>query len=405
MGQAADGQDEETAVLVERPIEQIPEQRVHAVIGAQVGLMEHPGIDLAPEQVLEQDVRFLVQDLAVAQVASPVVAVEEVVLVRPLGRRGHVVEEVDRPPRDHEDVGLVLVVDPRLRRRVVHPRLGRVGDEEADAGVVGGAHGIRVREPGDVGRDQRAAVVVRESHRGGRLVVARDLPIDAVIAGGVRVQVLVGERVVDPRELGIRQVHGRGEQVGRVDAGRALAVERHVEAYARGLGLELFLRLPRDGGRPVDRVDAVGASPVHVVVDEDVVDLRRHVDVALSEEQPSRDPVQEAVRERQAVDQEEVSIERRGEHLPVVGVGPDQRERVVLRIGQEQTDSGVHAVQRQAQHSQGEPPCRAAAAISRYCGSGKGGAQRRGNKGQSRFRGHSRWFTESRNKIISSKPV
>ena len=61
MGQAADGQDEETAVLVERPIEQIPKQRVHAVIGAQVGLMEHPGIDLAPEQVLEQDVRFLAE--------------------------------------------------------------------------------------------------------------------------------------------------------------------------------------------------------------------------------------------------------------------------------------------------------------------------------------------------------
>src|SRR6476646_882653 len=65
----------------------------------------------------------------------------------------------------------------------------------------------------------------------------------------------------------------------------------------------------------------------------------------------------------------------------------------------------MHAVQTQPQHSQSEPPCRAAATISHYCGNGKDGAKRRGNKGQSRFRGHSRWFTESCNEVISSEPV
>ena len=273
---------------------------MHGVIRAQVGLMEHPGIDLAAEQILEQDVGLLAEYLVVCEIPSPVAVVQVVVLVRPFGRRCDVVEEVDRSPRDHEDARVFPVEDAGLGRRVVHPGPRGVRDEEADAGVVGRSHGLRVREPGDVGRDQRTKIVVRESHGGGYFVVARDLLVDDVVAGGV--QVLVAVRVIDPWELEPRHLRRRGERVEGVGAGRAF--------------------------------------PVHVVVDEDIVDLGRHVDVALSQEQPPGHPVHDAVREHQAVDQEEVPIERHGEHLATVGIGPDQGEGVALGVAQEHVRSG-----------------------------------------------------------------
>ena len=100
-------------------------------------------------------------------------------------------------------------------------------------------------------------------------------------------------------------------------------------------GLELLLRLPCGDGRPVRCRDAVDPSAVDVVVDEDIVHLRRGVDMALSQEQPPRHPVQEPVREGEAVHEKEVPVERRREHLAAIRVVSDQHERVAACVGQE----------------------------------------------------------------------
>ena len=84
-----------------------------------------------------------------------------------------------------------------------------------------------------------------------------------------------------------------------------------------------------------------------------------------------------------------------------------------------QTSIGLHQVPVMAEYLAGKfrdggfpsedihilPYEETASLVVRYRGNGKGGTQRRGNKGQNRFRGHSRWFTESRKKVISSETV
>src|SRR5207244_1854006 len=81
----------------------------------------------------------------------------------------------------------------------------------------------------------------------------------------------------------------------------------------------------------------------------------------------------------------------------------------ILPAGRKPIQSCGASVRVQTSNSSPRNPSKAAngkrTTISRYCGNGKGGAQRRGNKGQSRFRGHSRWFTESCDEVISSEPV
>ena len=198
-------------VCVEQIAEQAPPRAVHA----HIGLVKHPGIVLALEQVLREHVALVVEDLGVAEIAPPERPVEVVVLRHPLVGGRHVVEEVGRPPRDHQDLRLQRVVDAGVGRRVVVPGDRRIGDQEADAGVERRAH--------HVGGGEAAVTGVHQVHR-------RKRP-QPELAGDVDVVVELGEREAVALPVEIRVVAGVADPVEA--AGDLLRSDRQRVAGAR----------------------------------------------------------------------------------------------------------------------------------------------------------------------------
>src|SRR5207249_715268 len=98
------------AELLEREVEQVAEQRVDVIVSAQVRLMVHLRIDIALQHVDEDVLALLVEDLCVTEIAPPEGEVDGVVLGHPFLRRGNIVEEIRRTPRNDQDRGLKRAV-------------------------------------------------------------------------------------------------------------------------------------------------------------------------------------------------------------------------------------------------------------------------------------------------------
>lgn len=108
-------QHEARIVFIDHLIQQVAQQSMGAIVGAQVGLMEHPRIHFAIEHIVDQDVTFLIQHFRIGQVASPEAGIEAVVFFDPLFRVGDVVIKVIRAARNFQNRRLILIVDTDVR--------------------------------------------------------------------------------------------------------------------------------------------------------------------------------------------------------------------------------------------------------------------------------------------------
>ena len=225
-------------------IDQIAQQRVDAVVRGQVGLVEHPRIELAAQQVCEQLTAFLVEHLRVAQVAAPVRVVVAVVLGDPVGRRGDVEEEVVGAPRDDEDARLAGGPHADVGRRIVLTRLGRVAEEVSQPVVERRLQERRIAEAGHVRLDQRVTRIVGKPQRVGSSVVLLNLGSRGGRRDFVEVGVVVG--VADPEELRLQRLRDRGQRVGRRSGRRAANDERVALAHhlTRKMPLSMSVQSP-----------------------------------------------------------------------------------------------------------------------------------------------------------------
>ena len=76
-----------------------------------------------------------------------------------------------------------------------------------------------------------------------------------------------------------------------------------------------------------------------VVSEEQVVDLRAHVDVALAEIHAPRDPLHQPVSQRDGVLEVLIAVEGHGEMLAAVRCDVHERQRMTIGISQQRGDA------------------------------------------------------------------
>ena len=268
---ALDGQVVERAVLGEHRAQQVAHDAVHAVVGADVGDVEHERVVVALQHVREDVVGLDVDDLRVGarrrpEGEEPAGCVEPVVLVGHLRRRRDVVEDVRRVTRDDQE--------PR-RARVRRSRRSATGCSSRRARCRRSSSGCpscrrsagraccwcrrrRVLRPEMSGctiESLKYAVsrrwFAKVSFRVSSFRIVGRRRGRAVLVVGV-VEVLMRPRVADEAERALVGVDVGGERVGAVDARRALAVERPLEAdRVQQRRACAGLCLPVDDGLPV----------------------------------------------------------------------------------------------------------------------------------------------------------
>ena len=156
---------------------EVAEERVGAVVRAQIRLVVHLRVEIPVQHVHQEVVALLVEDLLICEVPSPEGPVECVVFGEPLVRIRHVVEKIRRMPRSEEDARLDVAVDADVRGGIVPAGvalsrfLRRVADHELDPVVDRCLENGGIRQARDVRIDEALRAVVRNAQADGELVV------------------------------------------------------------------------------------------------------------------------------------------------------------------------------------------------------------------------------------------
>ena len=324
------------AEFLESDIEQVAQDRVHAVVSPGIGLVVHGRVDVSLEQIDEEVLALLVEDLGVAERPAPVLGVEIVVLGHPLGRGRDVVEEVGRLAGNEEHPRLDVAIDADVRRRVVPAGARGITQHVAHAAVPSRGQNVGVGQSRDLGTDQIECAVVRVSLGLRELVVLIELGEGLVVVHRVEVGVIPG--VVQPIEVAAPRGAGDGERIGVT---RAEGVERPGEPEVRVARLLLLPALPGAGGVEVRVRHPIRAAAVDVVVDEEVVELRLGIGAELAEVEALRQPLDQPVLQLEPVDEPGVGVEGEGQGLAAVGVHPRAAEHMTCAIDEQRSDARV----------------------------------------------------------------